>query len=106
MSKENCGGPVVKDFNGEYFLRDDAASVKVDLTKPEILLLQECLSDCKDKLSTNLLKKLATASDNKAYSLFQDKPYQCLACYSGSLEWATEAASQLIERLKESKHEK
>jgi hypothetical protein len=66
MSKNNCGGPIVKEWPG-YFLRDDSA-MRDDLPKDE----------------------------REAYSLFREAPYGRVHVFCGNLEWATEKAEEEI----------
>jgi len=70
MAKENCGGPVVKEYEG-FFLRDD----------------------------TNI-RENANIEPAEAYSLFCERPYGRVEVFTGSKEWAIQKADMTVAKEK------
>jgi len=66
MAQSNCGGDVVKIWQG-YFLRNDLE-----------------------------IRKAANMEPQQAYSLFQEKPYQRIKIFTGSLDWAITESEKLL----------
>lgn len=66
MSKENCGGRIVKEYDG-FFLRDD--------------------SDIREN---------ARIEPVEAYSLFREDPYGRVEVFAGSEDWAIQQADKLF----------
>jgi len=66
MARENCGGEVVKTWEG-YFLRDDLK-----------------------------IRKSSDIEPHQAYSLFREKPYGRVKVFAGSLEWAITESEKAI----------
>lgn len=70
MAKENCGGPIAKEYDG-FFLRTDTE-----------------------------IRKDSEIDPNEAYSLFQEDPYRRLKVFAGSLEWAISEADKVVADIK------
>jgi hypothetical protein len=70
------GGPIVREFGDEYFLRDDT----------------EIRSGCMDDGSPDP----NAPADPEGYSLFRREPYGRVMVFGGPLAWALDQISQVI----------